>query len=410
MRVRLLDKATSLGGFDFARGTVFALQADNRANPGLVDALDEVGRVLGITVSAIGTGMGPGDAPDLGGGHLILLERPRVALIGRADADPTDYGSIWHTIDHRLGMRAAYLNADWFTMHDLRRYNTLIFPNGAGRTLRANAETIRAWVEAGGTLIAIGNSAAVASSEGLNLSSARTLPAAVPTLDEYALDVVREHEGLFATAEAAQVYSHTMAPAIAAPWERVESLPSQDELKRRVAWNALFAPQGAIVAARTDDRHWLTVGVEGTLPVLVGGSTPILAKRPTEAPVRLGVFVEAPAHKAAPAAPGAPGAPGTPAESANAEAKPEEKKAPRFGFAPAPAGFEPRLRMSGLLWPEAANSLMNSAYVTRDRVGHGQVGCFAGPPTFRGATLGTARLLHNAIVFGPGGASHPIRP
>lgn len=402
VRVRLLDKATTLGGTGFARGTVFALHADNRANAGLVDSLDEVGRVLGMTITAIDAGMGPGDSPDLGGGHLILLERPRVALIGRADADPTDYGSIWHTIDHRLGMRAAYLNADWFTMHDLRRYNTLIFPSGAGRTLRANAETIRAWVEAGGTLIAIGSSAAVAASEGLNLASARTLQAAVPTLDEYALDIVREHEGLFATAEAGRVYTHAMTPVVAAPWEKVESLPSQDELKRRVAWNELFAPQGAIVAARTDDRHWLTVGVEGTLPVLVGGSSPILAKRPTEAPVRLGVFVESPEREAGSANASA---------TEGGEEKAEEKKIPRYGFAPAPLGHEPRLRMSGLLWPEAAHSLMNSAYLTRDRVGSGQVICFAGQPTFRGATLGTARLLHNAIVFGPGaGASHPIRP
>lgn len=404
VRVRLLDKATDLDGRPLARGTIFVLWADNRANTGLVDSLDEVARVLGVAAVSLDTGRGVGDAPDLGGGHLLLLERPRVALVGRANTDPTDYGAIWHTIDHRLGMRAAYLDADTLSSADLRRYNTLVFPNGSGRVLRANAETLRAWVEAGGTLIAIGNSAAAASSAGLNLSSARTLGDAIEKLDEYALDIVREHEGLLAQATAEDVYSHTLAPAVRAPWEKVEALPSTDELKRRAEWNALFAPQGAIVAARTDDRHWLTVGVEGTLPVLVGGESPLLAKRPTEAPVRLGVYIEkAETSEAAPAT----AKPGAEEEGK----KQEEPKLARFGFAPAPEGYEPRLRMSGLLWPEAAHSLMNSAYLTRDRVGSGQVICFASPPAFRGATLGTARLLHNAIVYGPGaGASHPIRP
>lgn len=408
VRVRLLDKATDLNGRALARGTIFALWADNRANAGLVDAIDEVARVLGINAVALDTGRGVGDAPDLGGGHLLLLERPRVALVGRANTDPTDYGAVWHAIDHRLGMRAAYLDADTLSWADLRRYNTLVFPNGSGRVLRANAETLRAWVEAGGTLIAIGNSAAAASDAKVNLASSRTLTDAIEKLDEYALDIVREHEGLFAQATAEGVYTHALAPAVKAPWEKVEALPSTDELKRRAEWNALFAPQGAIVAARIDDRHWLTVGVEGKLPVLVGSGAPLLAKRPTEAPVRLGVYVEAPTP-VEPAA--APDAAGETDEKKKDEKKKEEPKLARFGFAPAPEGHEPRLRMSGLLWPEAAHSLMNSAYVTRDRVGDGQVICFASPPAFRGATLGTARLLHNAIVYGPGaGASHPIRP
>ena len=52
---------------------------------------------------------------------------------------------------------------------------------------------------------------------------------------------------------------------------------------------------------------------------------------------------------------------------------------------------------------------MNTAYVTRDSVGNGQVILFAAPPTFRGATFGTTRLLHNAMIYGPGcGTSQPV--
>jgi hypothetical protein len=70
-----------------------------------------------------------------------------------------------------------------------------------------------------------------------------------------------------------------------------------------------------------------------------------------------------------------------------------------------------RLRMSGLLWPEAADRLANSAWVTRESIGAGELILFATDPTFRAATLGTSRIFANAVVYGPGmGASQPIVP
>ena len=70
-----------------------------------------------------------------------------------------------------------------------------------------------------------------------------------------------------------------------------------------------------------------------------------------------------------------------------------------------------RLRMSGLLWPEAADRLANAAYVTRESLEAGQLILFASDPTFRGAALGSSRIFANAITLGPGmGASEPIKP
>jgi hypothetical protein len=125
-----------------------------------------------------------------------------------------------------------------------------------------------------------------------------------------------------------------------------------------------------------------------------------------QTPVRLGFFNTAP-----------PKPPETNAPSAGAEGKDKDKKKdkddakPAPGWTIAPLGFEMRLRMSGLLWPEAADRLANAAYVTRESVGTGQVILFASDPTFRAAALGTSRIFANAITFGPGmGASEPIKP
>ena len=69
----------------------------------------------------------------------------------------------------------------------------------------------------------------------------------------------------------------------------------------------------------------------------------------------------------------------------------------------------PALRLGGLLWPEARERLADSAWLTVERKGHGQIVLFAAPPAFRGYHLASARLFANAVVLGPGlGADQPV--
>jgi hypothetical protein len=104
---------------------------------------------------------------------------------------------------------------------------------------------------------------------------------------------------------------------------------------------------------------WITGGMDAVLPVLVAGADAFLAKAPVTTAVRLGE-----AHE---------------------------------------------LRLGGLLWPEARARLADSAWLTVERKGHGQIVLFAAAPAFRGYHLATARLLANAVVLGPGlGADQPV--
>ena len=67
------------------------------------------------------------------------------------------------------------------------------------------------------------------------------------------------------------------------------------------------------------------------------------------------------------------------------------------------------LRLGGLLWPEARARLADSAWLTVERKGHGQIVLFTDPPAYRGYQLATARLFANAVVLGPGlGADQPV--
>src|SRR5262249_6864944 len=219
------------------------------------------------------------------------------------------------------------------------------------------------------------------------------------------------------------VWSHKATPGLKYPWPSVEGAHAEEkELKKRDAWLKLFMLQGVLVAMRVDAKHWLTFGCEEPLPVLAFGDPVLMAAEGVEVPVRLGYLSKAenkPADAAKPAADtNTPeqkrksDSASDPPSSDRKEADGKEKKeAPRVGWSALPPGTEMHLRMSGLLWPEATYRLANSAYVTREPLGRGQIILFATAPTFRAATLGPARVMLNAMIYGPGfGAAQPIRP
>ncbi|MCP3963707.1 MAG: peptidase [bacterium] len=387
VRVRVSDKAVSLGGADFVRGSVVVVPADNRGFEGdLGAAVAAAATPLDLEVKAVTTGLGEEELPDIGGGHFQLLQAPRIALLSRDAVSPYDFGSIWHTLDHQVGIRHSHLESGRLQRADLRRYNLLVLPDSRGRMLTEGEwTTLRTWVEAGGTLIAIARSAARVATEASGLSDVRALRDVLGQLDDYETAVLREEMArVSALPGEGETWSHVATAEGSNPWQGLAELerPSKEELDRRDAWDRMFMPAGAFIAARVDAEHWLTYGVGDELPVLAGGGRVLMAKHPVATPVRLGVL--------------------EPREDAEAR---------RVGWSTVPAGHDLRLRMSGLLWPEAAGRMASSAAVTREGVGHGQVILFANSPTFRASTRGTARLLLNAIVYGPGlGADAPILP
>jgi hypothetical protein len=265
---------------------------------------------------------------------------------------------------------------------DLRRYNVLVAPNGAEDALAKAADDIRRWVESGGTLVAIGSSAkALAKKDGL--SAARELAEVIKELDAYEIGVLREWAAEGDGIDPQMLWGHLASGKAPFPWDGVDMERGEDEeLERRDEWQRQFMPPGTIVAARVNDEHWLTIGCGEYLPVLFSSGAVLMARGPVEAPLRYGVLEE---------------------DASRTEAG-------RIGWCTVPAGKNLRLRMSGLLWPEAAHRIANGAALTRESVGRGQIILFPDPPTFRAASLGTTRVFMNAVVYGPGmGASAPMR-
>ncbi len=325
---------------------------------------------LAVDVKAVDTAWTE-EGPDLGGERFELLQPPRVAIASQWPVSPTSFGAVWHALDARLGMRVSPINLQSFGGVDLRKYNVLILPDVSGAERLgavlgdAEVKSLKAWIEAGGTLIAIGDAARFGVGKERGLSAVRLRRDVLDQLDVYAEAVRREREAKTISIDAHDVWGSATRPATqpttapAATTAPADGEKDLEQRKRLDEWQRIFGPQGAMAAAELDAEHWLCFGLGEMLPVLVSGDACYLSKHPVETAARLG---------------------------------------------PVDA-----LRLSGLIWPEARERLADSAYATRESVGNGQVILFAGEPTFRGYFEGSTRMMLNAVLLGPGmGTSTPV--
>ena len=378
IQVRVIDKESILSGHELSRGSVAVLQMDNPNVADLSSVIFQTGSDLGISIDSIESGFGPELLPDWGGRHFRLLEKPQVAILGHSNFNSYDVGVSWWSLDHHLGIRHTQLNGSFTGYADLRRYNVIIMPSGYLEMSDYEISALNDWVKQGGTLIAHNRSSRfIASQE--SLGSVKQLNDVLDQSKDYNFDLLREIYSVEDDLHQESVLNNTLNLEITYPWELNESNYSEEELKSRDKWQSIFMPSGAFVAGRTDQKHWLTFGTPKTLPVLYGNFPVLMTSSNAEAPIRIGELID------------------------NSDAK----EFRTINWSTLPAGKDIKVRMSGLVWPEAAQRIANSAYLTRERVGKGQIILFAGEPNFRGSTRGTNRVWLNAVVYGPGLGTSP---
>jgi len=411
----------SISGRTFSIGSLLVRRHENGAD--VAAKIAKAAEISGARVFATGTARSHDEGPDLGGQHFKLLARPRVAVLSNAPVDTDSFGHVWHMLDVHLGLPCSLLDAQQFGSYDLRRYNVIVLPDGGiGDLLKENADALRTWMKSGGTLIASGGSAVALADKELKLTSVKLRDDSLDDLEKLAVSVRHEREAGKRPVDEAALWGeepakpadkgsekpkdkassetdksksnaeHSDAERSEKPGEKTsasskdsdaskESTTSKDkssehakdkskdddkeksdedsDKKRRERWLRTFSPHGVILRGEVNPDSWLTAGCRDELPVFFEGSSVFESELPVHTPVRFA--------------------------AAN------------------------RLRLSGLLWPEARERIADSGYAMIESQGAGQVILFASSPAFRDWFKGTERLLMNAVVYGPGaGASQPI--
>jgi hypothetical protein len=378
IQVRIIDKESILSGHKLSRGSVVVIAMDNLQYENLTTQIKEIAADLNISVHSIESGFGPEELPDWGGRHFRLLKKPQIAILGHGNYNSYDVGVSWWSLDHHLGIRHSLVNGSFAGYADLRRYNTLILPSGYPDMSASELENLSEWIKNGGTLIAHNRSTRFLSSND-GLGNTKQIQNVFEDVNDYKFDLMREIMALDDQIDKDKVNSNSVDNLIDYPWELNESEMSKGQFEMRDEWQSIFMPSGSFVAGRTDQKHWLTFGSPNILPVLYSDYPVLMTGSNVEAAVRIGALVP----------------------------NLNSLKSKQINWSLIPPNKDIKVRMSGLVWPEAAQRIANSAYVTREKIGKGQVILFSGEPNFRGSTRGTNRLWLNAVVFGSGLGTNP---
>jgi len=381
--VRVASEPFELADRSFPAGA-FLVRNDDQVNS-IVPLLAEASATSGTRFRSI-EGARTRTGPDLGDDKFVLLRSPRVAILMGSWTQATNVGAMWHVFDQEIRIPATMLDVARLEAFDLSRYNVLLLPDAEDNAklaaaLAPSADSIRRWIQGGGTLVVQGGGATAAGRVGLTAVLPRaSLDRDAPLmLGRPAAEAI--HEEFLAASGAAsgpvQVISplnDNTAPVIseAAQATFVERrhayvfprlLPSFDQWadgisgleKSRLRVPSMikrYLPHGAYLRVDLKPMHWLRYGVHDRLPALFREEDALIAESPTEIVGRYA--------------------------------------APR------------ELALSGLIWPESVGYLAETAYLTRERQGRGQVISFANDAVYRGYSLGTQRLLLNAVILGPG--------
>jgi hypothetical protein len=285
-RVNCAIRPMNAGGRNWNRGT-FVVRVTR--NPETVhEAVNRLAKELGVNVTAVNTGYAEeGDTP-VGGENVYSLTQPKIAIIADEAVDQTSYGSIWWTLE-RYGIQFTPMTINNAKGGALKNYNILIMPDGsAGRYFsslgKGGVDTLKDWVQNGGTLITVRGASVFAALKDVGLTSSKL----VGSEDDEEKGKIPEDDATDKRKEAETQPSPSPTPRSKSNNKRLEPEPlSTPEMKSdKQDWqppvlppiaspssNAGKVPEGipgAIMRATVDRTTYLTYGLEqDELPVLL---------------------------------------------------------------------------------------------------------------------------------------------
>lgn len=136
---------------NFKRGTLLvSVQMQDISNDRLKSLLQEIANKYGVHIDAVRSG-GVVSGIDLGSSRFVSVTKPSIAMITGPGVNATDAGEVWHLLDQRMNITATHLEPIVFNRVELNKYNTIIMVGGSYPDI--NKDKLKAWVQAGGTLI-----------------------------------------------------------------------------------------------------------------------------------------------------------------------------------------------------------------------------------------------------------------
>lgn len=154
-RVRVLSRESTIGGRAWPVGSWFLPAA---GDPDVAARATSAG--LGDLVTAVASGFADAGA-DLGSASVRTVQLPHVAVLTGEGVTPTSYGAHWYFLEQMLRMPFDALPLGSVARTDLADYDVIVVPESRGMD-EGTRNALKAWIERGGRLVAVGSGARAA--------------------------------------------------------------------------------------------------------------------------------------------------------------------------------------------------------------------------------------------------------
>jgi hypothetical protein len=241
LRARFLAPSFTLAGRKFDRGTAFFRVSDNGGNG--ADLKSKLAPILarhGADAIKLDSAF-VSEGVSLGSNQTVALKPPKALLAWDAPASSLSAGWTRFVLERRYGQPVSAVRVNSLGRVDLYRYDVLVLPSGTYAFSADQLRRIKDWVNAGGTLITLGEASRWAARESTGLLETRTeFRDGSPETDP-----VAGPSGAARPTERPATQSPDYLRAIQPAREQPELVP------------------GALLRVALDDEHWLSSGADG---------------------------------------------------------------------------------------------------------------------------------------------------
>ncbi|MCD9028774.1 peptidase M14 [Luteimonas sp. BDR2-5] len=146
------------GDMAFSYGTLVVPVAGQPLDAAALHAaVDAAAREAGVVAHALTTGQSIAGV-DLGSDSIRPLRAPKIALVMGQGVNATEIGSTWFALSERVGWPATRLDPSQLARVPLGQYTSIVLAGGNyGDWSEATVKALRAWIEAGGSLVTFGS-------------------------------------------------------------------------------------------------------------------------------------------------------------------------------------------------------------------------------------------------------------
>jgi hypothetical protein len=313
-KFKLVVTRTSLnvGEETFPPGSILLRVSRNKEK--LHERISALAEKTGVQVWATNTAWTQA-GPSLGTRQAADLKAPRVAIAAYEPTNGRGFGHLWFFFEKMIEYPFTAIRTSRFGSIDLGKYDVIIFPDGSPRGYerqlgKDGIKNLKQWVKDGGTFIGFKGGAAFATGKEVELTSSHLY--GQPLSDEAKKKMSKEEA------------------------EKIEA--------------EVFRTPGAMLRAKLNPGHFLTLGYEGETVVL--HNTNILFT-PSEEGTNVATYAE------------------------------------------------DNPRITGFMWEDTQSRIPGTPYLIDENIGRGHAILFADDPLFRLLFPNLERLFTNAVFLAP---------